>query len=137
MLSWQFIEPNAYNFMVKHFSAAKNGSDNIVVIVIDDKSIAYRRWPWPREYYAKIMEFLNDYAKPEIIGYDAILTSLDKENPQSDEYFFNTVKRIDNLVTGFSPLQQPYENIEAGRKYDIKFKTHQSIKGFLYGTWSQ
>ena len=67
------------------------------------------------------MEYLNDYAKPEIIGYDAILTSLDKDNPKSDEYFFNTVKRIDNLVTGFSPLQQPYENEQEGRKYDIKF----------------
>lgn len=120
-LSWQFIEPNAYNFMIKNFSATKSGSDNIAVIVIDDKSIAYHRWPWPREYYAKIMEYLNDYAKPEIIGYDAILTSLDKDNPKSDEYFFNTVKRIDNLVTGFSPLQQPYENEQEGRKYDIKF----------------
>ncbi len=121
-LSWQFIEPSAYNFMIKNFSATKSGSDNISVIVIDDKSIAYHRWPWPREYYAKIMEFLNDYAKPEIIGYDAILTSLDKENPKSDEYFFKTVKRIDNLVTGFSPLQQPYENEQDGALYDKNFK---------------
>lgn len=120
--SWQLIEPNAYNFMVRNFSAAKTGSDNIAVIVIDDKSVAYHRWPWPREYYGKIMEFLNDYAKPEIIGYDAILTSLDKDNPQSDEYFFNTVKRIDNLVTGFSPLQEPYENEAEGKKYDLKFQ---------------
>lgn len=120
--SWQFIEPNAYNFMVRNFSSAKTGSDNIAVIVIDDKSIAYHRWPWPREYYGKIMEFLNDYAKPEIIGYDAILTSLDKENPKSDEYFFNTVKRIDNLVTGFSPLQEAYENEDEGKKYDLKFE---------------
>ena len=128
LLSWQFIEPTAYNFMVKHFSAAKSGSDNIAVIVIDDKSIAYRRWPWPREYYARIMEYLNDYAKPEIIGYDAILSSLDKENPESDKYFFNTVNRIDNLVTGFSPLQQPYENIEEGKKYDLKFKNKFGVK---------
>lgn len=120
--SWQLIEPNAYNFMVRNFSAAKTGSDNISVIVIDDKSVAYHRWPWPREYYGKIMEFLNDYAKPEIIGYDAILTSLDKDNPKSDEHFFNTVKRIDNLVTGFSPLQEPYENADEGKKYDLKFQ---------------
>lgn len=72
-LSWQFIEPNAYNFMIKNFSATKSGSDNIAVIVIDDKSIAYHRWPWPREYYAKIMEYLNDYAKPEIIDRKSVV----------------------------------------------------------------
>lgn len=131
MLSWILIEPNAYNFMVKNFVATKTGDKNIAVIVIDDKSIEYHRWPWPRENYAKIMEFLNDYAKPKLIGYDAILTTLDKDNPQSDEYFFSTVKRIPNLVAGFSPLRQPYEN-EQDSKYDElfnhKFKVNVDLK---------
>jgi len=121
LLCWNLIEPNAYNFMVKNFVATQTGDSNISVIVIDDKSIEYHRWPWPRENYAKIMEYLNDYAKPKLIGYDAILTTLDKDNPKSDEYFFNTVKRIPNLVVGFSPLQQAYEN-EQDKKYDEKFK---------------
>lgn len=121
LLCWNLIEPNAYNFMVKNFVATESGDKNISVIVIDDKSIEYHRWPWPRENYAKIMEYLNDYAKPKLIGYDAILTTPDKDNPKSDEYFFNTVKRIPNLVVGFSPLQQAYENAEDA-KYDELFK---------------
>ena len=131
ILSWSLIEPNAYNFMVRNFVATESGDKNIAVIVIDDKSIEYHRWPWPREYYAKIMEYLNDYSKPKLIGYDAIIATLDKDNPKSDEYFFNTVKNIPNLVVGFSPLQQPYENeedIKYGELFHNKFKMNINLK---------
>lgn len=120
-LSWSLLEPNAYNFMIKNFIANKPGDPNIAVIVIDDKSIEYHRWPWPREYYAKILEYLNTYTKTRIIGYDAILTTLDKDNPDSDKYFFNTISKVPNLVVGFSPQQYAYEN-EADKEYDKVFK---------------
>lgn len=120
-LSWSLLEPNAYNFMIKNFIANKPGDPNIAVIVIDDKSIEYHRWPWPREYYAKILEYLNTYTKTKIIGYDAILTTLDKDNPDSDKYFFNTISKVPNLVVGFSPQQYAYEN-EADKEYDKVFK---------------
>lgn len=126
------IEPNAYNFMVRTFVADKNADKNIAVIVIDDKSIAYQRWPWPRENFGKIFEYLNDYAKPKLIGYDAIIASDDKNNPESDKKFFNTMSKISNLVVGFSPLHQPYEN-EAEAKYDELFynKFHSNVN-FTY-----
>lgn len=120
-LSWSLLEPNAYNFMIKNFIANKPGDPNIAVIVIDDKSIEYHRWPWPREYYAKILEYLNTYTKTKIIGYDAILTTLDKDNPDSDKYFFNTISKVPNLVVGFSPQQYAYEN-ETDKEYDKVFK---------------
>lgn len=125
-LSWSLIEPNAYNFMVKSFVATQSGSSDIAVIVIDDKSIAYHRWPWPREYYAKMMEFLSNYSKPKLVGYDAIITTLDKDNPESDKYFFNTISKTKNLVVGFSPLQQPYET-QADAEYDKKFQNKFDI----------
>ena len=61
ILSWKFIEPGTFNFMIRAFVADKLSSDDIVVIVIDDKSIAHHRWPWPREYYGKILNYLNEY----------------------------------------------------------------------------
>ena len=48
LISWQIFEPNAYNFMVKNFTALENASDDIVLVVIDDKSTAKYRWPWKR-----------------------------------------------------------------------------------------
>ncbi len=121
-VSWQFFEPYAYNFMVKNFSAVTEGSDEIVEVVIDDKSIAKYRWPWRRDLYGKMFKFLNTYAKPKIIGYDAIFITLDTDNPKSDEYFFNSIKPINNLVVGFSLLDSKYPDDIDGEAYSQKFQ---------------
>lgn len=128
IVSWQLIEPNAYNFMVRSFVATKNSSDDIAVVVIDDKSIAYHRWPWPREYYGKIINYLNEYAKPKLIGYDAVVTSPDTANPKSDEYFYNAVKNCNNLVVASLAITQGYEN-ESRNVYEKKFfnRFHQNV----------
>ena len=125
LLSWQFFEPAVYNLMQEWFVARNPGSDEIVLIVIDDKSTEQYRWPWQRYLYAEIFEYLNDYSKPKIIGFDAILATLDKDNPKSDTYFFNTVNRIKNLVVGFSPLisstEPDNEKISYFKKFNNKF----------------
>lgn len=141
LISWQFFEPRAYNFMHQSFTAKTTGSDDVVVIVIDDKSIEKHRWPWQRYLYAEIFEYLNDYAHPKIIGFDAILSSLDTENPKSDQQLFDTVKNIDNLVVGFSPLIQEYPADINGQEYSEKFdkKFHINIddkrKGNIYSKY--
>lgn len=103
-ISWYLVEPNVYNFMVKKFVATTSGSEDVVEIIIDDKSIALHRLPWPRMYYGKILNFLNEYSKTKVIGFDGIITSPDVTNPKSDEYFYDAVKNCDNLVVGFTPL---------------------------------
>ncbi len=110
IVSWQFFEPEAYNFMHSLFTARNQGADNIALIVIDDKSIERYRWPWKRDLYAKIFEYLDTYSKPQIIGFDAIISSMDRENPDADKKLFSTIKNIDNLVVGFSPLVQKTDN---------------------------
>lgn len=133
--SWSLIEPNAYNYMVKNFSAQKQGDSDIALIVIDDKSIGYHRWPWPRKYYAQIMEFLNEYSKPALIGYDAIITTLDKDNPESDEYFFSTLTKVKNLVVGFAPLQQKpssENDVQYKELFDKKFGTKINLNTPVY-----
>jgi len=128
LVSWQFFEPSAYNFMVKNFTANTTGSEDIVLIVIDDKSVEKYRWPWQRSLYANIFEYLNDYSNPKIIGFDAILTSLDEQNPKSDKYFFETVNKMEKLVVGFSPLVQEYPIEVNGEAYTQKFDKKFGIK---------
>lgn len=128
LISWQIFEPDAYNFMTKTFSAKEYAPEDIVVIVIDDKSVAKYRWPWKRELYAKIFEYLNTYTKTKLIGFDAIFANLDNENPESDKLFFNTIKKIDNLVVGFSMIDDKFPNEKVGETYSQnfynKFKTN-------------
>lgn len=121
LISWQIFEPNAYNFMVKNFTALENASDDIVLVVIDDKSTAKYRWPWKRELYAQIFEYLNDYCDTKLIGFDAIVANLDKDNPQSDKEFFDTVKKTSNLVVGFSLIDDKPLDAKAAEIYEQAF----------------
>ena len=75
-LSYNLAEPKAYDFMTKNFLTQKlsfdktkkiYGSDDIVLIVIDAKTVEKYRWPWKRESYCKIFDYLY-LAKPNNQG---------------------------------------------------------------------
>lgn len=127
-ISASFFEPKAYNFMVQNFSATKHGSDDIVIITIDDKSISRIRWPWRRELYGQIFEYLNKYSKVKAMGFDAIISSTDKYNPGSDEKLYSSLKNIDNLTVGFAALWTPYQSKIEGKKYDKAFNNKFSVQ---------
>lgn len=127
IISTSFFEPKAYNFMVKNFAANKSGSDEIVLIVIDDKSIDQIRWPWKRDLYGKIFEYLNEYTLCKAIGFDAVITTPDKDNPLSDKQFYSSIRNMKKLTAGFSPLTIDYVSKAEGKKYDAKFKKKFSI----------
>lgn len=122
-ISGTFFEPKAYNFMVKNFSADKAGSDEIVAIIVDDKSLEKIRWPWKRTEFGKIFNYLNTYANSKVIGFDAIVASPNNEDLQSDIDFFNTVGQVDNLVVGFAPIRSPYSSAQAGLEYEKAFNS--------------
>lgn len=126
-ISVKFFELKAYNYMVKNFTATKTGSDDIVIVVIDDKSLNRIRWPWKREMYNKIFEYFHKYTMAKVVGFDATITTPDVENPESDQKFYSAVKDMDNLVVGFIPLNTAYLSKTDGAKYDKSFKKKFSI----------
>ena len=128
--TYNLVEPKAYDYMTKHdlteklpFDKFKKtyGSDDVVLIVIDEKTNAKYRWPWKRELNCKIFEYLHNYAKPKVIVHDANFASLDTENPKSDQNYFNSINKIDNLIVGFIPKIQNWEDIEFGSQYEKIF----------------
>ena len=130
-ITYTFVEPKAYDFMTKHvlterlpFDTHKQtyGSDDVVVVVIDTKSSERYRWPWKRELLCKIFNYFNDYTEAKSIIYDANISSLDKDNPESDKKFFYNINKIDNFVLGFIPQAMPWENQEQGAIYDKAFE---------------
>ena len=105
-VSWEFLEYKAYNFMMKNVTAKPTVSKDIVIISIDNQSVSRYRWPWKRELYSYIFEYLNTYSNTKAIGYDAILSVLDAENPESDAKFFEQLKKTQNAVVGFIPMRE-------------------------------
>ncbi len=130
-LTYTIAEPKAYDFMNKNVLIKKlpfdqnkqiYGHDDVVLIMIDKQSVEKYRWPWKRELYCDILDYLNEYAHAKVIVYDAIINTLDYDNPKSDEKFFKCITKIDNYVSGFMVGDNYWENEEFGRKYDQKFK---------------
>ena len=115
-----FLEPKAYNYMVRTFTAVKEGSDDIVLIVIDDKSIGRYRWPWRRNLYCGIYNYFKEYTKCRVIVSDSIVTS--KDDTAGDKAYFDCLKNIENLTTGMSFSSKPYNDPKFGEMYDEAFK---------------
>ena len=126
-ISNSFFEPKFYDFMTKAFTAHKYGSDDILIVVIDDESIAKYRWPWKRDLYSKIFDYITDNAHPKLIVHDAIIGTLDKENPESDIKYFNSISKMNNLVSGMEFTFKDYDNklkgIARDEQYYNKFST--------------
>jgi len=120
-----FFEPKAYNYMVKTFTAYKHGSSDIVLIVIDDKSIGRHRWPWKRNLYCGIYNYFKEYTKCRVIVSDSILTSIDDK--AADAAYFNSLKNIDNLVVGMAFSSRDYTDKKIARRYDKDFKNRFAV----------
>ena len=136
-LTYSFAEPKAYDFMVKHvmtqrlpFDTTKNiyGHDDVILVVADSKSLEKYRWPWKRDLNCKIFDYFNEYTKPKVFIHDAILTSLDKDSPESDKKFFHSASKFNNLVEGFMFSVTPFDSIEKENSYNKMFIDKYSIK---------
>lgn len=136
-ITYNTAEAKAYDYMLKHFTIQKlpfdthkqvHGSDDIVLVMIDSKTVEKYRWPWKRETNCKLFEYLNNYTDSKVIVHDSILATLDRDYPQSDKKFFHTLSKFDNLVEGFMPVIKNWDNPEKGKAYDSKFGDKFSIK---------
>lgn len=104
------FELKSYNFLVKMTTQNAKASDDIVLIVIDDKSLhELGRWPWKRSRYEQIFNYITNHTQAKQIGYDAIIVAPDTEHPEADKEFFNNIKKYKNLSAGVGFTHSPFE----------------------------
>ena len=107
------FELKSYNFLVKLATKNSKASDDIILVVIDDKSLhQLGRWPWKRTRYGEIFEYLANYTQAKQIGYDAIVVAPDIEHPEADREFFNQIKNYDNLSAGVGFTNAAFKNVD-------------------------
>ena len=77
--------------------ANRPASENVLIIGIDDASLAeIGRWPWSRDYHARLLEKLHR-ASPKAIVLDIIFAEPDLQNPQSDQQLADTIGNAGNI----------------------------------------
>lgn len=134
--TYRLAEPRAYDFMTKNVLIKKlpfdnlkktHGSDDIVLVIVDDKTAQKYRWPWRRDSFCKIFNYFREYSKPKLLVFDFLIAAPDKHNPDSDKKFFDTLKKFDNLIVGFLPRIQKWENSDFGEIYDKELSQKFSL----------
>lgn len=72
--------------------------DDIVIIEIDDKSIAeLGRWPWSRAMHAELIDTLRK-ENANTIAFDILFADSDTANPQADDAFTHAIQQHGNVV---------------------------------------
>lgn len=127
-ISITFWENPIFDAIVNSSSATVEGSNEISLIIIDNKSLESYRWPWARSLYGEIFEYFNDYTKAKVVVFDSVLNSLDKQrDPSSDNFLFQTVSKSKNFIGGYMARTSEYDNLQTGQKYNVDFHDKFSV----------
>jgi CHASE2 domain-containing sensor protein len=94
------MRQKAFDTMVRNRLVVAKPADDIVIVDIDEKSLAamagdYGRWPWPRQVLG---EFVDKLAAqhPKAIVFDILFSDPDLFNPDSDAYFNEVIAKSSN-----------------------------------------
>ncbi len=104
----------------------------IVIIAIDDQSdeSTPHRWPWPRSYFAHVVENLEE-AGAAAIGIDVIFDQADKYGEAYDDEFAAVLAKYDNIVLAgkilrtfernktYSTIIPPYEKFRKNADWGL------------------
>lgn len=99
MTTFLSLENNLVDYRFKIRGPLDVSESPIVILAIDDQSdeSTPHRWPWPRSYFAHVIENLNR-AGVKAIGIDVIFDQPDINGPESDSVFAATLKKNKNVV---------------------------------------
>ena len=94
------MRDKAFDFMVKHRVLQPNADPDIVIVDINEASLAafakeYGRWPWPRQVLGEFVENVQAQ-KPKAIVFDIVFSDADIYNADSDAYFNDVIAGSDN-----------------------------------------
>ena len=109
------MRDKAFDFMVKHRIFAPKADKDIVIVDINEASLAafakeYGRWPWPRQVMGEFVENIQAQ-NPKAIVFDILFSDADIYNPDSDAYFNEVITACDNCFFPILRLDASQDNL--------------------------
>jgi adenylate cyclase len=89
------------DFFVRSYAAGLEPDPDIVVVDIDEKSLARMqstagKWPWPRAIHAELLQGI-EAQKPRAVVFDILFSEEDTFRPDSDQAFNRALKETSNV----------------------------------------
>ena len=111
----QNMRDKAFDFVVKHRIIKAKADQNIVIVDINEASLAafskeYGRWPWPRQVLGEFVENIQAQ-NPTAIVFDIVFCDADIYNPDSDAYFNDVITACTNCFFPILRLDASQDNL--------------------------
>ncbi len=102
-LSFRYLDRIASDFMTSTMLKINKqvAKDDVVLVMIDEKSIGRIPWSWPRTLYGDIFEYLQNKCEAAAIIQDNVVFVPDTYDPESDEKFFEQLPRLTKLISAY------------------------------------
>lgn len=103
VLSSRYLDNKANDVFTKVLLKVKKmpSSDDIVLIVVDDKSIKKIMWPWHRDLFSDIFDFLEYKSGAKAIVFNNLVAFPDSYNPEKDTIFYKRISKNNRLINSF------------------------------------
>jgi CHASE2 domain-containing sensor protein len=111
------MREKAFDFMVRSRVIVPKADQDIVIIDVNEASLAamsgeYGRWPWPRQVFGEFLENIEKQ-KPKAIVFDILFSDADVTNPDSDQFFNDTIAATNNTFFPFLRLPKAHDKLSA------------------------
>lgn len=89
------VNGGTYDWMIKHRLRTPQADPDIVIIDIDEKSLArmsveFGRWPWPRDVFASMLSELESQ-KAQAVVFDILFSDPDHQHAEGDRAFVDVI----------------------------------------------
>jgi adenylate cyclase len=113
----QNMRDKAFDFMVKHRVLQPKADPDIVILDINEASLAafskeYGRWPWPRQVLGELVENIQTQ-QPKAIVFDIVFSDADIYNQDSDAYFNEVITACENCFFPILRLDESQDHLSA------------------------
>ena len=97
----RLLEHRLSDFFVRHQARAVDPDGDIVLVDIDDASLARMgeladRWPWPRSVHGELAAGIAAQ-RPRAIVFDVMFAEPDRNRPEHDALFNELLRPLDNV----------------------------------------
>jgi adenylate cyclase len=122
-------ELRSFDLLSKNLNPAVT-SDDIVIVAVDQKSLddlssqSMINWPWPRQVYAPVIEYLSE---ADAVFVDIYFTEPSSYGVEDDRLFSNAIKQFGNVYFPVGLSNMAKEQSEADREFIRKIAVRADL----------
>ncbi|MBQ3642079.1 adenylate/guanylate cyclase domain-containing protein [bacterium] len=102
-------------------------SDDIALIIVDDKSMERIAWPWSRNLYSDIFDYLENDCGAKVVVFQKLVFTPDTYNQHKDSEFYRNISDNHKLINSYILVNSSVGGDVLPSKYLKLFKSKRKV----------